>query len=196
MNSNNSPAVPSLIREINERRALDFLRNSGALHAAEIARLVGLSRPTTADILRGLVENGLVQEYLPGEEDSKRAKSVFEAISDVKVSVGIDIGSRFIRAAVGDLDGKIRSNVSIAVKAKSLKAITEYIKEAVAESLSEAGYKLKDVSSICVGTPGVIQQTSGVVSIAGTIALIQLTANTILYFVHERIWNKIQWGQS
>ena len=61
MNRHSSPAVPSLIREINERRALELLRNSGALHAAEIARLVGLSRPTTADILRGLVENGLVQ---------------------------------------------------------------------------------------------------------------------------------------
>ncbi len=32
--------------------------------------------------------------------------------------------------------------------------------------------------------------------VAGTIALIQLTANTILYFIHERIWNKIHWGQS
>ena len=141
MNRHSSPAVPSLIREINERRALELLRNSGALHAAEIARLVGLSRPTTADILRGLVENGLVQEYLPGEEDSKRAKSVFEAISDVKVSVGIDIGSRFIRAAIGDLDGKIRSNVSIGVKSNSLKAITGNIKEAVTSALNESGYK-------------------------------------------------------
>jgi DNA-binding Lrp family transcriptional regulator len=71
VNNTHSPAVPSLIREINERRALELLRNSGALHAAEIARLIGLSRPTTSDILRGLVENGLVQEYLPGAEDSK-----------------------------------------------------------------------------------------------------------------------------
>lgn len=170
MNRNSSPAVPSLIREINERRALEVLRNSGALHAAEIARLIGLSRPTTSDILRALVENGLVQEYLPGEDDSKRAKSVYEAIADVKVSLGIDIGSRFIRASIGDLDGKVRSNVSIAVKAKSLKAIVEYIHQAVDQALAEAGYKLKDLNAICVGTPGVINQNTGVVSIAGTIA--------------------------
>jgi uncharacterized membrane protein len=31
--------------------------------------------------------------------------------------------------------------------------------------------------------------------IAGSIALIQVTANTILYFCHERIWNQIRWGQ-
>lgn len=32
-------------------------------------------------------------------------------------------------------------------------------------------------------------------AISGTIALIQLTFNTLLYFVHERIWNFIQWGR-
>ncbi len=170
MTNKNSPAVPSLIREINERRALEVLRIKGALHAAEIARLIGLSRPTTSDILRGLVEIGLVQEYLPGEEDSKRAKSVYEAVSDVKVSLGIDIGSRYIRASIGDLNLNALSNVSIPVKAKSLKAITEYIHQAVNGALKEAGYKLKDVAAICVGTPGVINQENGLVSIAGTIA--------------------------
>jgi uncharacterized membrane protein len=37
---------------------------------------------------------------------------------------------------------------------------------------------------------------SGSFAIAGSIALIQLTANTILYFIHERVWNKITWGRS
>lgn len=34
---------------------------------------------------------------------------------------------------------------------------------------------------------------AGNISIAGTIAVIQLTANTILYYFHERIWNMIGW---
>lgn len=33
-------------------------------------------------------------------------------------------------------------------------------------------------------------------SISSTIALIQLTFNTLLYFVHERVWAKIGWGRS
>ena len=36
---------------------------------------------------------------------------------------------------------------------------------------------------------------SGNLHTAGTIAIVQLTANTILYFIHERIWNKIPWGR-
>ena len=31
--------------------------------------------------------------------------------------------------------------------------------------------------------------------IAGSIAIVQVTANTILYYIHERVWNKIHWGR-
>ena len=30
-------------------------------------------------------------------------------------------------------------------------------------------------------------------SVAGTIAITQVTLNTILYYIHERIWNRITW---
>jgi uncharacterized membrane protein len=36
----------------------------------------------------------------------------------------------------------------------------------------------------------------GSVAISGTIALIQVTFNTLLYYIHERAWNKIKWGQN
>ncbi len=36
---------------------------------------------------------------------------------------------------------------------------------------------------------------SGSMGLASTIAITQLIANTILYFIHERIWNRITWGQ-
>ena len=169
MHANSSPAVPSLIRELNERSVLDTLRAHGALHAAEIARHIGLSKPTTADILRSLTDSGLIEEYSPGEEDSKRARSVYEAISDVKISLGIDIGSRFIRAAVGDLNQQMRSEISVPVTSLTLKDLTFVMHKAVDTVLKDAGYKLKDVASIVVGTPGVIDQSTGVVSIAGTI---------------------------
>jgi uncharacterized membrane protein len=36
---------------------------------------------------------------------------------------------------------------------------------------------------------------SGNLVMASSIATIQLVANTILYFLHERIWNNISWGR-
>jgi uncharacterized membrane protein len=35
----------------------------------------------------------------------------------------------------------------------------------------------------------------GDATISGTIAVIQLTFNTLLYFVHERLWNWVKWGR-
>lgn len=32
-------------------------------------------------------------------------------------------------------------------------------------------------------------------AVSGTIAAIQLTFNTVLYFLHERVWNWIKWGR-
>jgi uncharacterized membrane protein len=36
---------------------------------------------------------------------------------------------------------------------------------------------------------------AGDFAIAGTIAIIQLISNTILYFIHERLWNRVCWGR-
>jgi uncharacterized membrane protein len=32
-------------------------------------------------------------------------------------------------------------------------------------------------------------------AIAGAIGLTQLISNTILYYIHERIWNLFKWGR-
>jgi uncharacterized membrane protein len=32
-------------------------------------------------------------------------------------------------------------------------------------------------------------------AVAGIIGLTQMVTNTILYYFHERIWNRIRWGQ-
>jgi uncharacterized membrane protein len=36
---------------------------------------------------------------------------------------------------------------------------------------------------------------SGDFSIAGSIAVIQIVANTVLYYIHERVWNCISFGR-
>jgi uncharacterized membrane protein len=36
---------------------------------------------------------------------------------------------------------------------------------------------------------------TGNLAVAGVIGVTQMISNTILYYFHERIWNKISWGQ-
>jgi len=44
-------------------------------------------------------------------------------------------------------------------------------------------------------TFGISYVILGDITVSGTIAVIQLTFNTVLYFAHERVWNRIKWGK-
>jgi predicted NBD/HSP70 family sugar kinase len=61
------------------------------------------------------------------------------------------------------------AETSVAVKALTLKDLVSVMHSAVNQVLKESGHSLKDVASLVVGTPGVVDQNTGVVSIAGTI---------------------------
>ncbi len=37
---------------------------------------------------------------------------------------------------------------------------------------------------------------TGNLAVASSIAVVQIVANTLLYFVHERVWNIINWGKN
>lgn len=56
---------------------------------------------------------------------------------------------------------------------------------------------LKTISWRLVGSSAVLLISfllTGSFALASSIATVQLVSNTILYFIHERVWNKIQWG--
>ncbi len=163
-------AVPSYLRELNERRVLDCLRENGAAHAAEVARLAGLSRPTASQVLRSLIDVGLVREEIPSEADPRRARAMYSAIADIGAVLAVDIGARFLRAAVADLNGEIRSNVSVAISDVHLGSVLEKMNEAVTEALHQAGMTLEQIVTVVVGSPGVVDQTGGQIAIAGTIS--------------------------
>ncbi|MEN9711009.1 MAG: hypothetical protein RL441_1001 [Actinomycetota bacterium] len=163
-------AVPSYLREINERRVLDVLRENGAAHAAEVARLAGLSRPTAAQVLRSLIDVGLVREEVPSEDDPRRARAMYSAIADIGAVLTIDIGARFVRAGVADLNGEVRANVSRAMADVHLGDVLSQMNAAVTEALQIADFTLDQVVTVVVGSPGVVDQQGGQIAIAGTIS--------------------------
>jgi uncharacterized membrane protein len=58
---------------------------------------------------------------------------------------------------------------------------------------------VKTISWRILGTSvtfGISWLVTGNFTVAGSIALIQLVLNTIFYFIHERVWNRISWGKN
>ena len=64
--------------------------------------------------------------------------------------------------------------------------------ESTARSIAKAiSWRIAGTASTFIVTYLVL----GDITISGTIAFVQLVLNTLLYIVHERIWNRVTWGR-
>jgi uncharacterized membrane protein len=57
---------------------------------------------------------------------------------------------------------------------------------------------VKAISWRVVGTSAAIIiafVVTGSLTVASTIGILHMISNTILYFLHERVWNRIRWGR-
>ena len=56
------PAIPPLLKHLNERTVLETIREGAPISRAEISRRAGISKPTVSLALRSLLAAGLVRE--------------------------------------------------------------------------------------------------------------------------------------
>lgn len=102
--------VPSLLRQMNERRILSALQTAGPASRADLCRRTGISGPTVTRVIATLLEARLVEEI---DEPRQRAvgrpgKTVRLARSGVGV-LGIVVGAQQTEVVVSGLDGEIDS---------------------------------------------------------------------------------------
>ena len=64
------PGTPSLLRELNDRAALDLLLRGGTLTRSQISEYTGVSKVTVSQMLARLEERGLVT--IVGEQAADR----------------------------------------------------------------------------------------------------------------------------
>jgi uncharacterized membrane protein len=53
------PAIPPLLKDLNERTVLDAIRTGAPISRAEISRRAGISKPTVSLALQSLLEASL-----------------------------------------------------------------------------------------------------------------------------------------
>src|ERR671930_1938634 len=101
-------ATPPLLKHLNERTVLEAIRAGSPISRAEISRRVGISKPTVSLALRSLLDAGLVRETEPAGDGPRYGAVFFEPDPGAAFVLGVDLGARFVRAAVCDLAGEGR----------------------------------------------------------------------------------------
>ncbi len=157
----NQPGTPSLLRAINERMLLEYLRSHKPTSRAQLARAISLSKPTVSQALASLEDAGLVRAV--GESISSKGGRIailYEQNPDAGYVVGVDIGRGWVRAAVANLAGKILIRRNRPNEAQSASELVNLLSQLVRNLIAEAGLSWSQIVHAVIGTPGVFDEQS------------------------------------
>ncbi|MFC9973083.1 ROK family protein [Spirillospora sp. NPDC127200] len=149
---------PSMLRRINAAATLRALRGGGEPTLSELAREVGLSRPTTEGVLTELAERGLVTEVAPrsGAGLGRPARR-YRFRADAGYALGLDIDAHHVQLFLADLDGEVvaghRADLALEAPAPDRLAA---VRAAVKDLLAGAGVERAALWAVAAGTPGVV----------------------------------------
>jgi predicted NBD/HSP70 family sugar kinase len=164
-------AQPGLLKHLNERTVLEAIRTGAPISRAEISRRAGISKPTVSVALRSLVEDGLVREAREEPGGPRYGAIFFEPVPDAALVLGIDVGARFVRAALCDLSGRVRARQDVEPPAREATALLDVIAELRDAVVAAAGLGGEPrIDSVVVGVPGVAAAPDDPIRMAEAIA--------------------------
>jgi len=143
-----------------EKAAYTLIRRGSARSRAELARKLGVSRPTASTAAEGLLKMGLIRECGKGKSTGGTAPILLSAAAELAGCVGIDLGytdrmSAVLLNSAGDIvDRKERT-----FDPQDLQSIAENTKKLV-QSLS-AG---KKILGVAVALSAIIDEKTGAVT--------------------------------
>ncbi len=155
------PGTPSLLRALNERTLLEYLRSHKPTTRAQLARATRLSKPTVSQALTGLEDAGLVRAV--GQSKSSRGGRIailYEPNPDAGYVVGVDVGRGWVRAAIANLAGDIIARIDKPNDAQSASALVALLSRLARNVVAEAGVSWSQVVHAVIGTPGVFDEPS------------------------------------
>jgi predicted NBD/HSP70 family sugar kinase len=168
----NVPGSPPLLRRLNSALVLETIRDAGPVSRADIAKSTGLSKPTVKEVVELLVRAGYVSESVPDGNGRPRRPGprarLLRFRGEVGHVLGIDIGANKILVDVADLAGELLASErrSTAGRALSATARLAEVRAAAAAALAAGGIERRRLRAVGVGTPGVVDPSSGKVTLA------------------------------
>ena len=168
MQPHESARGPHVLRQINSRAVLRAIREHSPARVADLMQATGLSRPAVTRAVAELRDAGLVADVEETAQVSMgRPAQWVRFRAEVGHVVGVDVGSHKVIAMVADLAGNVVASRQVTVGERATGArLLQSVRDTIAESLAKAGLTGEDVWAIVVGTPGIVEESSGEVLLA------------------------------
>jgi len=153
------PGTPSLLRELNDRAALDLLLRGGMLTRTQISEYTGVSKVTVAQMLARLEERGLVT--IVGEQAGNRGPNaaLYSVVPSSAYVAGLYMEADLVSAEVADVTGRRVAEVS--VNPNGADDPTELVRGVIERACASAGVDVARLSALVIGSPGVVDPRTG-----------------------------------
>jgi predicted NBD/HSP70 family sugar kinase len=153
------PGTPSLLRELNDRSALELLLSGGPMTRAQLGEHTGLSKVTASQLLARLEERGLVA--VAGELAGGRGPNaaLYAVVPSSAYVAGLHVEQDEISAGVADVTGTVVTQVS--VNPADADDPVALVRGAVLAACDSAGVAPDALRAFVIGTPGVLDPRTG-----------------------------------
>ncbi len=164
---------PQLLRRLNSAHVLRAIRTHGPISRTDLAKRIGLSKPTINEVVDVLLAAGTVIETEARDDErpprpGRRAR-LLRFRADLGHVVGIDIGANKLLVLVADLNGDVVATERRAVRARERAdagALLKHVQSTVTTALAAAKVSRSLLQAVGVGTPGVVDPASGRLTLA------------------------------
>ncbi|MFJ7899638.1 ROK family transcriptional regulator [Streptomyces sp. NPDC096198] len=155
----------SRLRRLNARTVVETLKGGPPLTLTQISVRTGLSRASTDDVVRELLEQGWVTEEEPTAGQVGRPARRFRFHAEAGWVLGVDICAHRTLAVVADLDGGVRHAAMTAVDPDADRtARLAAVDVAVETCVAGAGVRGADIWASGVATVGLVDRDGRVAS--------------------------------
>jgi DNA-binding Lrp family transcriptional regulator len=149
-------------RRLNRQRLLDAIRRHGPISRADLAKRTSLSPPTVSGLVEELVADaGLLREIGIGASSGGRPPVLLEFNADYGYLIGVDIGSRMVRFALADLQGRLLARHEERTRAECCETTIEQVCGGIDGMIRGHGRDASKLFAIGIGAPGMTDVHSG-----------------------------------
>jgi predicted NBD/HSP70 family sugar kinase len=153
------PGTPRLLRELNDRAALELLLSGGPMTRAQLGERTGLSKVTASQLLARLEDRGLVE--VTGEQAGGRGPNaaLYGVVPSSAYVAGLHVERDEVSAGVADVTGKVVTEIS--VDPNGTDDPVDLVRGAIGRACGAAGIAPDALRAFVIGTPGVLDPHTG-----------------------------------
>ena len=156
-------------RQISVRAVMDAVLRQGLISRAELARVTGLSKQTTSDVVRALESGGFLGKSGRVQGATGRSAVTYELRRDAAFVLGIDLGGTKVHLALADITGTILCERVEQTDRRGGLAVVRQIAALLGGLAAEGGMAKARIRQGAMGSPGVFDAASGRIMLAPNI---------------------------